>query len=227
MANYASLDLRGKHREFVSRLAYHLFKRIYNAFLQKSTGNADSLGLRWKPLKPETIAQRPITPADRVRWGITKEHRYRGLLTASQDARWRAIFRSIFSRLMLTESDEREAKATAAKIAWSILKREGALTKIATLGTRNVPILIRTGRLLESLKPQPLVNGEYIPSADQVFRWNGKLLEIGTSVPYAAYQHKTRRLWPKRIDAWVESSISESLDEMGIRNRVKFKVVSS
>lgn len=87
-------------------------------------------------------------------------------------------------------------KASAAKRAWAILKREGATTLLAKYGGRSVEILRDTGLLLNSLSPG-------VASADQIFRLAPGTVIIGTNRKGALFHHMgipgrlpQRRLWP-------------------------------
>lgn len=132
-----------------------LLSKIQQAFVVKSRGGTGEDGIKWKPLKRETIAQRRIGKGDLAGIGIkgTKaKGRVRGLLTPDQDRRWRQIFASRLAAFR-ENMDEKSAAAAAARIAWAVLKREGAVTKLALLGNRQVDILRDTGELFRSLNP--------------------------------------------------------------------------
>ena len=196
---------------FKNALAHGLFTRIHEGFLAKSDGDEDDLGNTWKPLKQETIAARPLQPGERKRLGIKRGEKHRGLLTATQDRLWRGIFKSNFLRLA-SRMDEGAAKAMAGQIAWAVLKSQGAKTKLEVLGQRKVPILRVSDRLSDSLAPGSLNGPEYDPPDEQVYKRHHGSIEMGTAVPYAPNQHKTRRLWPKRMSKWVSESIRDAFD---------------
>ncbi len=95
-------------------------------------------------------------------------------------------------------------KASAAKRAWGILKREGATTLLDKYGTRKVEILRDTGLLLNSLSPG-------VQSAEQIFKVGNAEVTIGTNRKGAAKHHTgipgrlpQRRLWPE-IQRWPQS----------------------
>ena len=195
---------------FVTVLGHSLLTKIHKGFIAKSEGGSDSLGNSWKSLKQSTIAGRPIQGRDSLSLSI-RGRQGRGLLTKTQDTQWKGIFASNFGRLVQFMPPP-AASSKAASIAWGILKSKGAETRKETLGSRKVPILIDTGRLEKSLRPGKLSSKSYRPpSKDQIFKTTKNSLVLGTSVSYAADQHKTRRLWPKDIGPWVEEAISEAI----------------
>jgi hypothetical protein len=126
------------------------------------------------------------------------------LLTPEQNRRWKGIFASRFAKMMAQGMPAGEAKATAAKIAWAILKSEGARTKLDVLGGRKVDIGRDTGILFRSLTPgiEDRPSGE----ADQIFEATPGLIVVGTKVPYASDFHKVRPMWPDTMpDVWMEA----------------------
>jgi hypothetical protein len=138
------------------RVASTLLSRVRLDFETKSRGGVGDDGIKWKPLKRETIAQRRIGKGDLASIGIKgggkPKGRVRGLLTAAQDKLWRGIFAREKARLQAKFGlDEASASARAASKAWAILKQQGAKTKLEVLGGRQVDILRDTGELLGSL----------------------------------------------------------------------------
>ena len=212
-------DTRRMRVAYWSVFAYHLYDQIGKAYLTKSGGGADELGDKWKPLSRATIAQRPLVSFPHSKLssiiGRRKEKTTRGLLTPAQDEMWKGIFASNMKRLAPIMGLG-AAKAQAAKTAWAILKSKGAKTKLEMLGGRKVPIMIRSGRLYNSLKAGKLSGSHYIPSSpDQIFgiERQGRVL-LGTDVPYAGVQAKNRRLWPKDISEWVSKAIGKANEEL-------------
>ena len=176
---------------------HEFYRLVHEGFKTKSKGGTDSTQDKWKPLQRKTKAYRPekkglsaVMSQRKKKQGGTK-----GLLTVKQTALWRGIYSSNFGRLAATIG-EGPAKAQAAKIAWGIIKSKyGGKTKLSEFGDRNVPILIRSGRLLESFRPGKMSNNRYYPLKDQIYELKGGRLRLGTEVPYAAYQNKERLLW--------------------------------
>lgn len=201
-------ELVGNHGElksvFASAFAHALFTKIAKAYEIKSAGGTDELGYKWKDLKPTTKAYRKLKSGELSSMGIQGK-RQRGLLTPSQNKQWKAIFASTMKKLIARGMGVDEAKGKAAQVAWSIMKSKGALTKLSVLGNRKVPILRVSDRLYKSLSPGTLSGGRYYKPANQVFEIQGKTITLGSSVPYAAKQHKTRPLFPSinKIKPWL------------------------
>lgn len=208
---------------FRSAILLDTYDRIFQAFMAKSEGGTDEFGDQWKPLSPQTIANRPVSGA-RLRYMGLGGKRERGLLTPAENRQWKGIFRSTVMRLLRQAVPIGEAKQTAARLAWAILKSKGAKTRLGTLGRRKVPILRDTDRLVDSLSPGKISGTEYVPfTDDQVAEFQGRQIRIGTTVPYADKQHKTRRLWPTQanMSKWTQKSVSKARDVVlsYIRNR--------
>lgn len=146
---------------------------VKSEFVVKARGGTDAAGLKWDPLKRETIAARRPPPQKR------RGERPRGLLTAAQDKRWRGLFAAA---LRWMKGD----KAHAAAYAWTVLKAEGARTRLAELGSREVEIGRDTGRMFNSLSPG---------HEDNVLTPERGAVVIGTNVRYAERFHKRRPLW--------------------------------
>jgi hypothetical protein len=191
-------DRFGIARRLQLRVGVALLSQVQQDFVRKARGGPGRDGITWKPLKRETIAQRRTTAAERRNLGIGGE-RVRGLLTPAEDARWKAIFRSVISRLREDGVGEREAASRAAQSAWGILKSQGAKTKLATLGGRSVEILRDTGELFRSLSPG--VEDRPSNADGQVFRVPTGRVIVGTNKK--TWHHRgipgrlpSRPLWP-------------------------------
>lgn len=167
---------------------------IQQAFIVKSRGGTGDDGIRWTPMKPASIAQRRTTAGERKQLGITGK-RTRGLLTPAQDKRWRQIFAQKKALFMAKFGlGAQEAAGKAAAIAWTILKSEGAQTKLGLLGGRQVDMCRDTGRYFRSLSPG--VEDKPSGADGQVFETPPGRVIVGTNVQYAEYQAKRRPLWP-------------------------------
>lgn len=166
-------DPEGVARALLTRVGVRLLSLIQQAFVIKSRGGTDAAGIKWQPLKRETIAGR--RPPSHKKRG----ERPRGLLTESEDRQWRRIFASRLAWLRGQGMPDVEAKARAAQIAWAVLKASGAKTRLGTLGDRTVEILRDTSELFRSLTP----GFEDQPSgADgQVFEVNLGSVTVGTN----------------------------------------------
>jgi hypothetical protein len=163
----------------------------------------DELGNKWKPLSPITIAKRRVTPEDYRKYDLAPKGG-RGLLTAKQDEIWRGIY----ARRLAELGNDPARKADAAKRAWAILKsRYGARVKWRVLASRKVQILIDTGRLYNSMRQGEMLDGQYVPPAEQLFRitisGRSMIVELDTLVPYADEVDRDRPLFPPGSEKWL------------------------
>jgi len=175
----------------------------------KSRGGTDSAGIRWKPLSPRTIAYRPLARGDAQLYNVRNFKSTKGLLTPTQDKRWRAIYGYQLRR--------GKTPAQAASIAWGIVKAAGAKTKIGTLSNREVPILILTRRLERSLRPGKVIQGQYIPSLEQEFEIDGNRLIVRTTVPYSDKLAEARPIFPKNLTPWITKARIMAKRKVGLR----------
>lgn len=218
----------GEYKQYADQILLRcgvaLLSQVQIAFIAKSRGQTGSDGIQWPPLKPSTIANRRVTGAEKKAAG-TVGHRVRGLLTPAQDAKWRAIFRSVYARLAL-ELGDAAAKVKAGETAWAVLKSEGAQTKLEAYGQRQVDMLRDTGMLLRSLSP--VTTGQPLPSG-QIVRQGVGTIEVGSNLKpwhHAGIPGKlpARPFWPLdgSIPApWMEAvtnaaqrGISEALERI-------------
>lgn len=172
---------------------------IKTDFIRKSRGGTGEDGVKWPPLSPEYLAyQRRFGKGEKAQLkkaaGLGSGHRHRGLLTSAQDKKWKRIFGFHFGRLLLSLPPV-AAKARAAQIAWTILKKDGAKTMLMVFGNRQVEILRDTGVLFNSLSPaQWGGDEEYTPPEDQIFDLASNGVAVGTNVPYAGvHQHGSKK----------------------------------
>lgn len=97
-----------------------------------------------------------------------------------------------------------------------------AIARLAAGAVSKVPILIDTGRLYESLQPGKVVGGTYLKKTkDQIFDIKRGEVTLGTKVPYAEMQHKTRPLWPARMRRWILESLAEAQKVLNRRMKEK------
>ncbi len=167
-------------------------------FVRKARGGTGEDGVKWKPLKKETIAySRRFGKGEKSSLkkaaGLGRGHRFApggrpGLMSATQLKQWKAIYASVLRRLMAS-ADAGEAKSRAAKIAWAVMKKRGVKTMLQVFGNRSVETLRDTGVLLNSLSPGQMVGDGYQKPAgvgdDQVFDITARGVIVGTNVPYA------------------------------------------
>ncbi len=160
-------------------------------FVRKSRGETGEDGVKWARLSPKYLAYgRRFGTGEKAALkkaaGLGPGNRFRGLLTSAQDKRWRQIFARVVARLAASMGLG-AAKARAGQIAWTVLKSDGAKTKLEVFGDRQHEILRDTGVLLNSLSPgQFEVSGQYIPVADQIFALTASGVIVGTNVDYSS-----------------------------------------
>lgn len=173
----------------MTRCGLTLLGRIKKAFIDKSRGGTDEAGERWAPLSPKTIAysrRHPGVPKAKQRAAFAPSW----ALTDKQRVRWWQVYRQSLARF-------KGDKGSAARMAWAILKGEGAETLIDKYGNTKVDILRDTGLLLNSLSPG-------VGSENQVFRLGRGEVIVGTNRKHAKAHHEgvpgklpQRRLWPE------------------------------
>ena len=188
------------------RIGLANLKNIKEAFLAKARGGADITGLTWPKLSKKTIAYSRRHP------GIPKGF-YRALYSPSwmlmkkQRERWWKLYRQYGGAGPEGETYHQRGgnNPYAARIAWRILKAEGAKTLLGTYGGVQVEILRSAGLLYNSLSPGvPVSHAGSAPPrvADQVFRLERAAVIVGTNRKHARTHHEglghvpQRKLWP-------------------------------
>jgi hypothetical protein len=161
------------------RVGNVLLMHIKLAFETKSRGGVGSDGIKWPPLKRETIAQRRTTAGERRALGISGK-RERGLLTPAQNKRWRFLF-ATRKNWFMTKFGMGDAAASgrAAQYAWATLKNEGAKTKLDVLGSRQVDILQDTGELFKSFSPG--IGANRSGADGQILKFGPGYVTVGTN----------------------------------------------
>lgn len=177
-------------QSFYTRIGVALLSQIQQDFLAKSRGAVGRDGIKWKPLSPQTIAARPVTAGERKALGI--KNGPRGMLTPAENTRWKAIYAANLARM--AAKGLADAKSRAAQMAWAILKSQGAKTKLAVLGSRQVDMGRDTGAMFRSLTPgqEDRASG----AEDQVFELLPGGVRVGSNVPHFEHFHKVRPVWP-------------------------------
>lgn len=187
-------DPLGIARGLQLRLGVALLSKVQQAFVVKSRGGTGDDGITWPKMKPASIAARRTSAGERKQLDITGK-RVRGLLTPAEDARWRKLFAQKKWLFMVKFGlSDQEAAARAGQVAWAMLKAEGAKTRLATLGGRQVDMCRDTGRYFRSLSPG--VEDRPSGAEGQVFETPPGGVIVGTNVKYAEAQHRLRPLWP-------------------------------
>lgn len=196
---------------FWATVAHSLFEQIYQGYIRKSQGRADSRGEVWEDLAVTTKAYKK-QKARKSHLSPNQKRKLRntntiGLLTPNQHKEWKKIFGTTYHKakkvrdknIQLRKRDLRtdeDLKAMAAAKAWEIIKDKGGETLIGTLGNADIDIMVETGTLLKSLRPGKFskVKYKYIKGdRNQVHRIQDGVLEIGTKVPHAVYASKIIR----------------------------------
>lgn len=224
-------DGQGIARGFLLVMGTSALQDIKQAFITKARGGTDEMGVTWPKLSKKYLAYgRRFGPGEQSALkeaaGLGKGHRLapggkKGLLSQEQLKRWRQIYGHKLNRLLLS-LPEKQAKARAAQIAWTVVKKEGAKTKLEVYGNRNVEILRDTGILFNSLSPG-------VP--DNVLQGLDGSVIVGTNVPYAAshqYGDKKRGIPRRQIfpdndeqvpDVWWERWLTNGLKALEIGAR--------
>jgi hypothetical protein len=219
-------DRQDVGRGFLLALGFAALSDIKAAFVTKARGGTDEMGIKWKKLSPEYLAYgRRFGSGEQARLkrgaGLGRAHQKapgdkKGLLTASQLKQWRKLYVIHLQRFLLSEP-EKAAKSHAAAVAWTVMKRRGARTKIGVFGQRDVEILRDTGVLLNSLSPGILSTGAGAIAyakppgdggSDQIFETEPGAVIVGTNVEYAGRHQATRPFLPDEErpvpDVWWE-----------------------
>ena len=126
---------------FRSAIGFGALTDIKEAFVTKARGGRDEMGIRWKPLKPSTIANRRVG-AGRQPTEIAERRRIQRRETNKALRRF---------RLSLPEGEARRRANIVGGLRATQLTGK---TKIETLGGRQVEILRDTGVLLNSITPR-------------------------------------------------------------------------
>ncbi len=201
-------DPTGLVRGLQLRLGVAFLSQVQQDFIRKSRGMIGTDGITWPPLKPETIARRRITAAERKEAGIGGR-RTLGKLTPEEETEWKRVYDA---RLIQFRKfyDEKKARSKAGEFAsWWIKKKRGGKTKIAIFGARKVDILRDTSELFRSFSPG--VEDQPSGADGQIFEVEQGAVIVGTNKK--PWHHKgvkgklpARPFWPTdgRIpDAWM------------------------
>lgn len=179
--------------------------RIKQAFVVKSRGGTDEAGDRWAPLSPRTVAYGRRHPGlRRDTYGMKRPS---SALTAKQRERWWYIYHNQKARF-------KGNKGQAARVAWAVLKREGAKTIFDKYAGAQVEILRDTGLLLNSLSPG-------YRGSEQVLHTVRGVVVVGTNRKGATRHHNgdpsrnlpQRRLWPPP-SRWPQSWWRDILEQV-------------
>lgn len=177
---------------FFVAIGFGALTDIHDAFKVKASGGTDDMGIKWPPLKPETIANRRFGPGEKAAL-----NRQAKMKVASekhkQDKHYAELLKRLSKSLPLAE-----AKTQAKAIAYKPIKPQ---TKVQKYGHRHVEMLRDTGVLFNSLSPGRMASGgNRRPQPEQVFELNAGSVIVGSTVQYAAahqYGVRERNLPPR------------------------------
>jgi hypothetical protein len=182
-------------------LGFAALSDIKADYVRKARGEVGEDGVKWAPLKPETLAYsrrfgKGEAAALKRAAGLGRGHRFapvgKGLLNAAELKRWKKYFAQALAWLV-TKVPIEQAKGIAAGMAWNKIKAEGGKTKLMVFGNRPHEILRDTGVLLNSLSPGEIGGDGTIYTAPQPGEGGGQIFSllangviVGTNVKYAA-----------------------------------------
>ena len=211
-------DRHNLRSTFWGTVAHSLFTDISEAYEEKSKGNSDTLGNSWKDISRETKAyKRPIKKGnlDNRRTAASRNKSTLGILTPGEYKKWKKIFGVTYHKKIREGVDEDTAKEDAAKIAWTVLKGQGAQTKIDILGNRDLLILRNTDRLFRSLLPGKITKHSYRKyNKDQIYTVTNNGLRIGTKVEYVNEVSKDRPIWPSTKNPWFDKAVEKGMESL-------------
>lgn len=230
-------DVDGVGAGFRARIGHGLLDLIVRNFDALGRGEFGVDGTKWPDLTKEYLAYgRPFGTSERK--GLLnaaglkgRKHNKgpgetKGLLTSEQLKLWKKIYAQRLAHYIKREP-EKVAKGHAAAVAWVVVKKAGAKTKLEVFGNRKVQILVDTGYLRGSLTPGTLT--EQGPAAmynlptglgadQQVMDLNQPYqIVVGTNVSYAKYHHgidgnSKRPLWPTNFnDDWWQQLLGVAI----------------
>lgn len=180
-------DQGGVASGFMLSLGFGALADIHDAFIVKSRGGTDEMGIKWPPLSKAYLAYQrrfgkgektalmkaaglnprvhKFAPGNKVPGGFWDGGNRNlpsrmGLLSKHQVERWWQVYFQARDRFMLS-THGRAAKARAAAVAWAQIKQEGGKAMLEVYGNRQVDILKDTGILLNSLGPGMLSGDSY------------------------------------------------------------------
>lgn len=238
----AKTDTSGISKGFFLAVGYAVLSDVKEAFLVKSKGGVDAMGIQWPPLKPETIARRRVGQRDK-----TSDQRIKRRQQLIANMR-RKKMREVKQRLLLS-MDEQAADKRAKEIVdtpqektrrQKEASRLVSATKTQTLGQRDVEMLRDTGVLLNSLSPGVIAPGGYSPggkpgSDKQIFDLEAGRVTVGTNVPYAAKHNEgdatmklpQRRFLPRRAnevpEVWAQRWLDAAAQALEVGAEMYFR----
>jgi hypothetical protein len=187
-------DPGGVAKALMIAMGMVLLSRIKEAYVIKSRGGVDAMGIYWPPLAASTLAGRrkgrmSIRQMNQKLAGLSPERR---ALVEAHAARTSAAIDKQLAWERIDLLRRRKGKLTARDRAMLSLKR-----KKLTLATAFAEILRDTGRMLNSLSPE-VITATGGGGDDTIMRTGPGWLEVGSNVEYFAYHNSDK---PRRKNA--------------------------
>lgn len=185
---------------FSSAIGFGALSDIKDAFVTKTRdGGTDDMGIRWPPLKPETIARRRVGDGDLKTPTIKLREDVKNRYLRSKEAK------ALRARLTLSLGAAK-ANERVRQIAGQLTTSKTGTTRVEALGYRDVDILRDTGVLFNSLSPGQVAvgpgNSYQKPTGKggdhQIFKADPARVVVGTNVPYAKIHDKGGGKIPRR-----------------------------
>ena len=167
-------DSLGIAKGLATVLGFAALSSIKDAFIIKSRGGTDEMGIKWPPLSPATIAARKVSREEEKSSPDIKDRQ----AVARREEKKRM-------RTLPPGMNPKEARAIARRYGQIKATRETGRKKIEVLGFRQVNILRDTGKMFNSLQPGRLNGSSYSPPTDeggenQIFEATPGLVTVGT-----------------------------------------------
>jgi len=183
-------------RGFMLAIGFAALSSIREAYIEKARGGTDAMGIKWKPLKPATIANRKGPGDTRARISVSDTAGQRLAKTSQAQLvrdRERIRKRETKNALpgFLLSLPRAEALRRARIVGGIKATAETGKTKVQTKGTREHQILVDIGTLFNSTGPGLLRGASYQKPTDRggeqqiMLTFPGELI-VGTNVPYAS-----------------------------------------
>lgn len=193
------------HNLYRARFVQELMKIIQEQYWEKSGGEEDSLGTKWAPLKPRTIAYKESL-------SLYEYGNNQNKLPPLLRRRWDRIYERELKQQKSGDVTHDKAKRIAKAIAWD------AVDPMREYVER---INIRTGRLYAAFAPGTVVNNRYYPpSADQEVHLSQSRLQIKINVEYldavqdGEGETPARPIVPDDISQWVAEAHNTIMPEV-------------
>lgn len=177
-------DTLGVKRGVALSMGFAVLSDVKDAYVEKARGGTGEDGVKWAPLKPETIRNRRIGPGDKKA----------NPDIAAREKEVKKRVKQLVGRYLVS-MPPKMALETAKRVAQSQITRETKKTTVNVYGGRSVEILHDTGILMNSLSPGVLsgdgLNVNYSPPTQQggeqqLFDVTDNGFIVGTNVAYAA-----------------------------------------